>query len=167
MLKPSVQEKNAGNWKVDSTFDQMDDIPRITLLLNADEPLPPPNDYRIPAIVIRCIKRQTEAFIDAKIPVEATVEETIGDMGALVRFRFDGDKPVGTYWPQSSDHEAIFVPKPIAFANLLLSTGELLIEFTPERGVPTTARFHTKGLASVLDKVANACHWKAGIGPRQ
>jgi hypothetical protein len=77
-----------------------------------------------------------------------------------VTTRFDGGPPAASYWSESTDHEAVFSPNPIALARKLSKTKLWLVEFTPFETGPVTTSFQTEGLAAILDQVASACKWK-------
>ena len=163
-IKARVDSANgdAGDWTVDSKLDPMDEITNVYLDLSADGPLNLPFPYNddIPMLVIRCKNNHTDLYVVTHTPVETVHDEDYNELGAKVRYRFDGSKPTPAYWSESTDRRAIFAPDPTVLAKRLSHTSQWLFEFTPFESVAMTATFHTGGLSNVLPKVATACHWK-------
>ncbi len=156
---PVVDE---GAWRVETSTDPMDDVTNVTLGLGANEPLgldfPYRDDYA--ALVIRCRKGKTDAYVVTHVPVKTNYSSDYDELGSFVRMRFNDEKPVGEYWSQSTDHSAVFAPSPISFAQRIAKGDRLVFEFTPFDAAATSVTFSTKGLSAVLPKVATACHWE-------
>jgi hypothetical protein len=161
-LTAAISEPSSDNWDVRSQTDPMDDVTNVTATLVASESphLAFPYNDDETMLSIRCKKNQTDLLVATHTGVKTSYSSDYDDLGSHVRYRFDGGKPIGEYWTESTSHTAVFAPNPVALARRLAKTNEWIFEFTPYDTGPVSATFRPQGLEVVLPKIASACHWK-------
>lgn len=129
-------------WRLIESKDEMDNTPRITLGKHGS------GGSRL---IIRCVKRKTEAYVDT---------DSILDNG-IIRIKFDQSPPSRQRWEKSTDDKALFVPDPITFARKLTTAKTFMLEFTPFQEGTRTVSFDITNLNEKLKKVSDACDWAA------
>lgn len=151
-----------GDWHVSTKSDPMDDVTNVDLSLTASQSpsLPFPYNDTEATLYIRCRKNETDLFVVTHVPVTTSYGGDYEDLGSRVRYRFDGGKPIASYWSEATDHSAVFAPEPVTLAKKLAKTTEWIFEFTPYDAASVSATFHPKGLTEVLPNVSKACHWR-------
>jgi len=106
-----------------------------------------------PALVVRCTSKSIETFVYTGSPmrIEPRAE------GKTVTVSVD-DEPVRTErWPDADDHDALFAPDGVAFAERLLQAQTLRFGYSPHNASDVVAQFHVSGLAELIDPVAKEC----------
>jgi hypothetical protein len=109
-----------------------------------------------PVLVVRCLANTTEAFVYTQVPAAI---EPHGD-GRTVYVRFDDDSEAGERWLGSADHDALFAPDGLLFAQKLGRARVLRFGFTPHNGPLATVEFDVRGFDAHIEKLARTCHWK-------
>jgi hypothetical protein len=106
-----------------------------------------------PILVVRCVAKRTETFVftGSAIRIEPRTEDH------TVTFAFDGGGEVTERWPDSAEHDALFAPDGVAFAERVAHAQTMTFGYTPHNAEPVIARFHVAGLAGVLEPAAKEC----------
>lgn len=141
-LAAAISEPNSNEWSLDESTDQMDNTPVVVLRKSGSDGA---------ALLIRCAKRKTDAYIDT---------DSVLDNGS-VRLKFDQSAPLRETWGKSTDGKAVFAPDAITFARKLANAKTLLFEFTPYLEGTRTVRFDVTNLGAKLKKVSDTCNWEA------
>ena len=115
-----------------------------------------------PVLVVRCLDNTTEAFVYTQVP--AAIEPH--DDTRTVYVRFDNDSEGGERWLGSADHDALFAPDGLLFAQRLGRARTLRFGFTPHNGPLATVEFDVRGFDAHVEKLARTCHWKTPL-PRR
>ena len=113
-------------------------------------------NYVRPLLVVRCIGKRTEAFVytGSSLKIEPNTE----DHG--VTFRFDGEAGQSEHWPDSAEHDALFAPDGVAFAQRVMTAKSLRFGYTPHNAEPVEAQFQVDGLAELIAPAAKDCGWQ-------
>lgn len=137
---PAISESN--KWILLQSTNKIDGTPEVAVMKSSlsDE-----------HITIRCVRRKTELYINVPDVID----------NGNVRVRFDDAPLVSQFWGQAADHEALFSPNPVAFAQRLASAKRMLFEYRPFEKGPRVAEFNVSGLSGQLQSIANACNWDA------
>ncbi len=111
--------------------------------------------YRDSRLNIRCQSRHTDVYIrTASIPSSADANGQYS-----VRLRLDDGQPFTQHWDQSINHDSLFAPQPVEFAQKLAFAKKVTLEYTPSGSGAVATSFDLIGLADGLGKVADACGW--------
>lgn len=146
----------SGKWDVREEVPPDGGSPTVTLILRGEQELPGSSGLgKRPQLFIRCQSRQTDVYLrTGSLPADNDANG-----GYKVRVRLDNRQPSNQLWDQSTGHDSLFAPEPIAFARTLAAAKTLALEFTPSGSGPVTARFDLQGVGGGLGKVADACGW--------
>ena len=106
-----------------------------------------------PILVVRCVAKRTETFVftGSAIRIEPRTEDH------TVTFAFDGGGEATERWPDSAEHDALFAPDGVAFAERVAHAQTMTFGYTPHNAEPVVARFHVAGLTGFLDRAAKEC----------
>jgi hypothetical protein len=109
-----------------------------------------------PLLIVRCLSNRTEAFVftGSALKIEPDTEDH------TVNFRFDDEPGTTVRWPDSAEHDALFAPDAVGFAQRLMRARTLRFGYTPHNAAPVEARFEVSGLTELLEPVTKECGWK-------
>ena len=109
-----------------------------------------------PMLIVRCLSKKTEAFVftGSALKIEPRTEDH------TVSFRFDDEQETTMRWPDSAEHDALFAPDAVAFAQRLIHAHTLRFGYTPHNAEPVEAHFEVSGLGALIEPVAKECGWK-------
>jgi hypothetical protein len=106
-----------------------------------------------PMLVVRCVAKQTEAFVFTESPI--AMEPDTPDH--TVRLTFDGEPQKSELWPDSVEHDSLFAPDGAAFLRRLMTAQTLQFGFTPHNSTPVVVEFQVNGLRSLIEPAAKDC----------
>jgi hypothetical protein len=100
--------------------------------------------------------KKTEAFVytGSALRIEPNTEDH------TVSFRFDDEPSGSTRWPDSAEHDALFAPDGVAFAQRVLHARTLRFGYTPHNAEPVEAVFQVSGLTDLIAPSAKDCGWQ-------
>jgi hypothetical protein len=109
-----------------------------------------------PLLIVRCLSKRTEAFVftGSALKIEPDTEDH------TVNFRFDDEPGTTVRWSDSAEHDALFAPDAVGFAQRVMRARTLRFGYTPHNAAPVEARFEVSGLAELLEPVTKECGWK-------
>lgn len=144
-------------WSVSTGVSEMDGSPTVSLSLAAEGEIQGwLNSGSRPMLYIRCRENKTDVYVVTGM--QANPEYGLFNE-ASVRVRLDERAPTRQRWGESTSGDALFAPRPIAFARDLARAERLAFEFTPYNSSPQTVHFRLEGLSPLLPQVASACGW--------
>lgn len=143
-------------WHVSTGVSEMDGSPTVSLSLSAEGEIQGWMESRTPMLYIRCRENKTDVYVVTGM--QANPEYGLFNE-ASVRVRLDDRPPTRQRWGESTSGDALFAPRPIAFARDLARAERLSFEFTPFNSSPQTVHFQLEGLSPLLPQVADACGW--------
>lgn len=113
-------------------------------------------NYVRPILVVRCMGKKTEAFVytGSALKIEPNTEDH------TVSFRFDDETGRSEHWPDSAEHDALFAPDAVQFAQRVMTSKSLRFGYTPHNAEPVEAQFYTDGLAELIAPAAKDCGWQ-------
>lgn len=154
-IEPSTHKQTA--WRIYKNVDAMTDSGIVSASTQASSPIKAWLKSPIPTLVIRCSNNITEAFISTG----TRAQPELGNYNqATVTIRFDDKKPYTTLTTESTNGEALFIPKAISFAKQASNSESILIKFTPFNSDPAIASFKGfKDEPEAIDEVRKACGW--------
>jgi len=99
-----------------------------------------------PMLVVRCDAGRVQTFVytASAIQMEAV------DENHTVRLSFDGEPEASERWEDSAEHDALFAPNGLAFAERVSAARTLRFSYTPHNAARVTAEFPTSGLGELL-----------------
>jgi hypothetical protein len=108
-----------------------------------------------PLLVVRCMGKSTEAFVitDSALKIEPQTDDH------TVTFSFDGEPEIKEFWHDAADHNAVFAPDAMTFAQRLARARTLRFGYTPHNAEPVVAVFHVNGLGPLIEPSAKHCGW--------
>lgn len=109
-----------------------------------------------PYLVVRCIGKRLDAFVY----MESTAQIEPQDERHTVRLRVDDAPEVTERWQDSDEHDALFAPDGVAFAQRLTRAQVLRVGYRPHNAAPVVAEFNVGGLSEVIAPFAAQCGWK-------
>jgi hypothetical protein len=133
----------------------------ITFELAATRDIPVWMGRARPVLVVRCLSRQTDAFV-ALGTSASYADETDR---RTVEIQRDDDPPVAQQWDRSESGQELFAPDGRAFVRQLTNTSRLRFSFTPFNAPPATVEFAVHGFDELAGLVAGTCGWRLGEGP--
>jgi Type VI secretion system VasI, EvfG, VC_A0118 len=109
-----------------------------------------------PLLIVRCLSKRTEAFVftGSALTIEPQTEDH------TVSFRFDDEQATTVRWPDSAEHDALFAPDAVEFAQRVMHAQTLRFGYTPHNAAPVEAHFEVSGLTGLIEPVAKECGWK-------
>ena len=110
-----------------------------------------------PALVVRCLDRQTDVFVvtDSAMRIESTPDRR------TVRVGVDDAPDVVEHWIESKDQRELFAPDAIAMTRTIGGARTLRFGFTPFNAPAVVVEFDVRGFVHPLESVAKACGWDA------
>lgn len=142
VLATAESPTSGTEWILSDSVDKMDNTAIVTLTKLGTSGS---------ALVIRCAKRQTEAYVNT---------DTVVDDSAI-RMKFDQSTPARQVWTRSTDYKALFSPDAVTFSRKLANSKTFLFEFTPFQEGARTIVFDVSNLAPKLERISEACNWAA------
>jgi hypothetical protein len=115
-----------------------------------------------PVLVVRCLYRQTEAFIALGASADF---EGLSD-SRTVRLQLDDDPGTTEQWELSESGQELFAPDGVALVRRLARAKRLRYGFTPFRAQPVTVEFAVDGFDRLAGMVASTCGWRLDGKPR-
>ena len=109
-----------------------------------------------PSLVIRCEPGLVQTFVYTASALQIEPE----DDKHTVRMTFDDEPQLVERWADSDDHDALFAPDGLAFAQRLMQARTLKFSYTPHNAARAVAEFHVTGLEASIEPAAKRCHWK-------
>lgn len=153
---PVSSSRPPSQWQVLESVSEMDGSRRVAASLQAVDSIPATWGYNRPSLILRCDGNRTNLYIDTK----GVVASIYGEFDrSRVRWRIDDGAPTSQAWQESTDSQALFAPRPIAFARQLMDGESLLFEFTPYDSGPVTVKFDLSEMDNVVSRIAEACDW--------
>ena len=155
----ALQEKykvSRGRWKIKTKI-YPDESRHIYLTLRADKPVEAYSEKYTPTLVLRCKEEKTVVYIITGIAPSIDHEED--GVGVLLRFDNERAKEY-LFTSKSTKDQILFAPNPISLINKMLKHKTMQFQFTPLNTFPTMTTFNLAGLATVIDELQSACHWK-------
>ncbi len=140
--------QGAGKWDVRAETNPIDDSRTVTLVLMADSGS---SRFRESVFLIaRCQSNTTEVYINWNdyLGSEAEVTSRVGSATANTQ-----------RWGLSTDKQATFHPRPIAFLRSMLDADRFVAQVTPYNESPTTAVFDVRGLDNAIRPLRETCSW--------
>jgi type VI secretion system protein VasI len=148
---PTVE--GSGKWNMRTEMSPVDDSMNVFLRLEAEDTIATRFGQETkPIMIIRCKENETDVLI--------LWENYLGLDDTEVLIRLDKEPAKETRWDLSTDNSATFHRNPIPFIREMLKRETLLARTTPYSENPATTTFDIRGLAAVIGKVQEACHWK-------
>lgn len=142
-----------GKWDVQVNTSPVDDSKTVILRLDGENSVSQRYTTTTPTLILRCQEKHTEAYI--------TFGFFLGSDSTEVTHRLDKQKAEEREWGISTDHQAMFAPKPIDFIRKLLKAETLFLRVTPYGESPVSVSFNLTGLAESIKPLQDACGWKA------
>lgn len=148
---PQPMETNVegvGAWSVDVRVNPIDDSRTVIMMLTADsgrtrwgEPV---------TLFARCRSNSTEVYIswNEYLGSESNVLTRIGDEPATSR-----------QWSVSTNSQASFHPRPIAFLKEMMKADSMVAQTTPYNENPVTAIFDITGINNAITPLRETCNW--------
>lgn len=140
-----------GGWAVRSEISPIDDSTNVMLRLESDEEVYGSFGSSRPSLHLQCRENRTDAYVYWGTYVD--------NEAVAVLTRFDSEKATEQRWSISTDRNATFAPKPIAFIRKLLEHERFLAQVTPYGKSPVLTTFTLNGLAEAVKPLVEACHW--------
>lgn len=151
-----AEKQRTERWSVLEKTSEMDNSKTVQISRDAKNDIETWSGRERPEIIIRCSKKQLEAYVVTNIPAEVTY----GD-GRPVRLKFDEEKPISQWWFPSTDQKALFAPASSKFVSQAAYAKVLLFEFTPFERAQEVIRFELNGLPEALINLrAAGCHFR-------
>lgn len=145
-----------GFWEVSV---RRDELMQETVILKIDSVNPVRDRYggdRIPSFIIRCLNRETTAYLDWKSPVNRVTQQR--DIIVEHSFGTDSPTPVTGRWDLSLDSYAAFVPRPIEFVRELQNHTRMMLRVTPTGETVASVVFDTTGIDQALEVLVQRCY---------
>ena len=113
-------------------------------------------NYVRPSLVVRCMAKHTEAFVytGSALKIEPETEDH------TVSFRFDDEPATTERWPDSAEHDALFAPDAVRFAERIMHARTLRFGYTPHNASTVEAQFSVSGLTPQIEPAAKDCGWQ-------
>lgn len=142
-----------GKWKTDIDKSTFDDSKTVILSLDSEGTIEGPVGATRPTLILRCKEGETEVYIvtDMQADVEGVSDK------ATIRLRFDQEKASTVEAGKSTSGDALFVPLPKPFIDVLLNYKQLVVGFTPFGASPVEMTFKLGGLAEAIKPLREAC----------
>jgi hypothetical protein len=163
---PTPPPRGKPRWERETSSSPLDTSPTVVLTLESEAAIDGAFGKTVyPHLVLRCQKRQTEAYVNARVALTSQVRSWTSDYSwgsstrSSIRWRLDEDKPVSGWWLVSDDYEAVFAPQPVDFIKRLAKRQQLLLELDVSRGGTQTVTFNLSGLSEMLPELRAACKW--------
>lgn len=152
VVKGRPQAPSTGNWYVSAKKSQIDDSEKVTLILQADEPVKTSFSKVTPLLFVRCSEAKTNVYVSWDIYLGLEQTEML--------IRFDRAPAQTKTWSISTDSKAVFVRGgDVNFAKKMMHHGKLLAQITPYGESPVTAVFNIEGLKEAIKPLRRACSW--------
>jgi protein TonB len=151
-LRGEGQEREGGAWQRTVPRSVRDDQPSITLELDALNMVRGSTLSFRPALFVRCLNDQLEAFV-----ATGAVGTRSPDYRIAVRLRWNDGPPLDERWRRSTDYAVVFAPDAAVFVRQLLATPQLSFELRPENADPIVAQFNGEGLDAHLPVLQSRC----------
>lgn len=145
-----------GKWSVTEDTNEMDGTKRIALHLDAENEISGYIGKHTPTLIIRCIKKETDVFVNVRMQVQSNWEYRT----SKVRTKFDDAAPSAQWWNAAQGGDALFAPQAVSFAKKLARSKTFMFEFSPFQRTEETVTFDVRGLDKHLGKIASACGWQ-------
>jgi hypothetical protein len=128
----------------------------MTFTLAATRDLPVWMNHARPALVVRCLSRETDVFVmlDTSASFEGESDRR------TVRVQWDDDPQRVQEWPVSESGRELFAPDGIASVRRMARARRLRFGFTPFNAQPVTAEFAVQGFDQLAGLVASTCGWR-------
>lgn len=152
---PAAPAPPPDRWFAAEDTSVIDGAVSVSLNLFATEPVRVRGREVAPSLMLRCKDNSTAVVVHA----DAMLRSDYHSGRTPVRVRVDEEPVKREAWSESTDRQAVFAPRPIAFARRLASADTLFVELTPLDGGAVTAKFALAGLAAHLPRLARACQW--------
>jgi hypothetical protein len=154
--RPGVVPSAPGRWSNGSHSRWKSDRPKdLVLELPADNKVAAWMKSVRPMLVVRCMKKSTEAFVFT----ESAARIETQDENHTVHVSFDGEPASTERWPDSVEHDALFAPNGEAFVRRLARAKTMSFGFSPHNAQPVQARFNVSGLDALIEPAAKQCGW--------
>lgn len=140
--------EGTGEWGVQVTTNPIDDSRTVLLALPA---VSGESKWgNAVSFFARCQSNKTEAYIawNDYLGSEATVLTRIGDNQATT-----------SRWGLSTDSQATFHPRAIAFLKEMMQADSMVAQTTPYNESPVTAIFDTTGMQNAMTPLRETCNW--------
>ena len=154
-IEPAPAPAPTDKWQENTGTSAMDDSPTVTYALTAEYDITGWLKTSRPALYVRCFEHKTAVLVHTDMA--ANVEY---GGGHTVRIRLDDEPAFTEEWSESTNHEALFAPNPIALARRIARAKRMRFEFTPFNASRTTVEFDVTGFGNHIGEVANTCGWK-------
>ncbi len=142
------KDLEAGNWKITTKRNPIDDTKIVTLTLLSDNAK---NRLGDPLYLIaRCKSGETDLYIGWR--------DTI-NLDPSVVTRIGKQKAENSVWSMSADNNSTFHREPIKLLKSMLSADSFLAQTILFDGSTKTAIFSTSGLNNAIQPLREACRW--------
>jgi hypothetical protein len=109
-----------------------------------------------PMLVVRCLSRVTEVFVELGT---STSFEQEADR-RTVRVQWNDEPEAVQQWENSDTGQELFAPDGVAFVRQLVQARRLRFGFTPFNAQPVTAEFVVQDFEPMAALVAGTCGWR-------
>lgn len=145
-----------GDWLRKSSVSPIDDSRNVHVHVIAETPFKGWIDEQAGALYLKCTENETRAFVFTGM---AAQPERGKYNRATATLRYDQEEARTLVMNESSNHDRLFFPQPIAEIKRMMKHDEMLFRFTPHNATMTTTRFNLRGLEKAVQPLREACHW--------
>ena len=132
---------DVGKWRVVLSVSKIDDSPTVILSLQSDDQIAGRfGGQTYLSLLIRCMEQKTDVLVHFGGHFMSSIEG-----GGLITYRIDRRPAQTASFSESTNHEALFAPQPIAFVKSLLEAKQLVIRAQPFSESDITAQFTVAG----------------------
>jgi len=143
-----------GNWLAKVSENRMDNTSRLVIVVASSERLPGTVGKSLPMMVIRCEGGETEIYLDAGTVLATT--DIANDVHEF-RAKYDKASPEILRGFMATSHDSVFFPFAPLHIRKMRQARELIVEVTPYRYAPATAKFNVTGLDQHLPAMRKHC----------
>lgn len=138
-------------WDISFARSEMDDTLKVTMSVQALEPIEKKGGVKRPTLIIRCSENSTDLYINYNIFLNTD--------SIKVEYRLDDEKSIKTRWNTSTDYKATFARKPINLIKSMFDKDRMLVRLTPYGDSPIMSKFNISGLKETIEPLRKACKW--------
>jgi type VI secretion system protein VasI len=151
----SAPVEGTGEWQVASDVSKIDDSTRVTVVLRSAHDIPGRygNTVRL-NLVLRCQENKTDVMVHFG---GHFMSDHAG--GGAVTYRIDRKPAQSARFSQSTNHESLFAPEPVALIKSLFGAQKLVIRAAPYNENAITAEFNVGGVENAVKPLREACKW--------
>ena len=141
-----------GKWQIHRKKSPIDDSENVYAALDSNESFAGRIGSSEPLrLIVRCQENKTDVSIYLAGYWGSDRFQTVT--------RLDRAKAQRREWSESTDHEWLFHPEPIAFARALMRASELFFSTIPFNESSIDATFDLTGSTAAIEAVQHACGW--------